>query len=128
VKIDFWNGSVDGLLVGYRVRSPYDTATSGMSFRQLEEMPNSQVTNVALGATERVAFQGTVDFAQVMGWNREQLAATQPGPTSANASYGDIFLDTFVIDLNNNTSRTMEYQVSVEYTVQMSGYVAPAES
>jgi hypothetical protein len=128
VKLDFWNPSTDGLMVGYRVRSPNDVATAGYNIRFLQEVPNCQITNLAVGATERVTFAGKVDFPQIMGYSREQFGGVLPVATTANAQYGDILLDIWVIDLNANTTRTVDYCATVEYDVQMDGYVAPSES
>lgn len=128
VKLDFWNPSTDGLLVGYRVRAPSDTVTAGYNIRYLQEVPNCQITNLAVGATERVTFSGAVDFPMIMGYTAEQFKAVLPTSTTSNAAYGDILLDVWVIDLNANTTRTVDYSATIEYDVQMDGYVAPSES
>jgi hypothetical protein len=129
VKISFWNGSVDGLVVGYRIRSPFDSLdTTTLGVRLLQEMRNTATDIIAVGATKRVEFQGSVNFAQCLGWTKTQFDSYAPGAVTSNSPMGDILLDVFVIDLGNNTTRTCDYTVSVEYAVELSDYVSPTES
>jgi hypothetical protein len=129
VKVSFWNGSVDGLVVGYRIRSPFDTLdTNGLNIRLLQEMRNTGNDIVAVGATKRVEFKGEIDFAQCLGWTKSQYEAVTLGSVGANATVGDILFDAWVIDLGNNATRTVDYVISVEYLVTMGDYTSPSES
>ncbi len=126
-RVNFWNGSVDGLMVGYRVRGAVDVDTQSQNIRWLEEVPNCRMDVVAVGATKRVSFEGAVDLAKINSLSRGQFEAVLPIGVTSSPSVPAL-LDAWVIDLNNNTTRTVDYNMSVEYTVQMSGYTAPAES
>jgi hypothetical protein len=64
----------------------------------------------------------------IMGYTVEQFKSVLPTSMTSNAAYGDILLDIWVIDLNANTTRTVDYSATIEYDVQMDGYVAPSES
>ncbi len=126
-RVNFWNGSVDGLMVGYRVRSAVDVDTQSQNVRWLEEVPNCRMDIVAIGATKRVSFEGRVDLAKIQSYSQTQFDAVLPIGVSSSPSVPAL-LDAWVIDLNNNTTRTVDYNISVEYDVQLSGYTAPAES
>lgn len=131
VMITFTNPSADGMYVGYRVRSSYNTTvSSGVSIPRFKELSDQQLVPVNNTGAQVRTLTFYVPIHQVLGVTKQQYKndyTIYGASTAANPSM-TAFLDIVAFSTIAGNTDTVRYSVKIVYYVQFSAYVSPAQS
>lgn len=131
VMITFTNPSADGMYVGYRVRSSYNTTvSSGVSIPRFKELSDQQLVPVNNTGAQVRTLTFYVPIYQILGVTQQQYKndyTIYGASTAANPSM-TAFLDVVAFSTIAGNTDTVRYSVKIVYYTQFSAYVSPAQS
>lgn len=132
IKIEFTNPDSDGMYVGYRVRSGYNTvASGGQTIAYFKEMDNTKLVPINNSGKQTASMSVYVPLHSLLGLTKEQYKSNflTYGAYPANTSPGaGAYLDVVAYCTISGTTTSIRHSVKIIYYSQLSNYITQAQS
>lgn len=121
IKIKFWDPTADGAMVGYRIRTNFDTiATNNADITNLGMAPFTKMKELNNTGNQTVNFEGYVDIAKAFSINRQQLISEDSyGSLVSGNPVSQVWLEPFIIN-RYSSATTCNCTVYIRYYTKFS--------